>query len=591
MKLLPTYWRIGYVLAFLVLSIALFSGTHVVFGHGGACVLELAMSDNPDPVIPEGDVVYHLTLRNVGTQNCTGGGVLLKNTFDPRVNYVSHAVIPADYPSLASPVISSLEHYVQFNFAVMQPGDIRDIDITVNVPTSFLCGGHLANHAEFFSDQTGWSDAATENTEVVCPTDENSRPIITLIGSSTVQIERGQAYTDPGATALDDEDGDITSLIAVTGLPVNTSSTGSSTIAYNVMDSRGAAAPEVTRSVIVIATSSVGGGGDDVSPTSTVSTSTAPVTPPVSDNPPTSDESHPIVTVGGGSGTFPPASPVVVAIGNDGGGSVSAGNSASGATVVTAQECNYLLEYIRFGFQNNPTEVRKLQAFLRDFEGFQNLQVTGFYDSITFEAVKAFQMRYSKDVLEPWGLLEPTGYVYITTKKKINEIYCSKQFPLTDAQVNEVENSRKILERLRDQGVPSQEFEGGLGGIPSSTGLASEMSTSTVTGTQLAIEEVPTSSLVFGTTWATSSESGRLSGSLAAIFAVAPWMWILLAILLALLFLLLWRMFALPKYERSKDIDTLENVEHSEGDLVDEAGLVPQEFIELQLDVDEPKLI
>ena len=114
-------------------------------------------------------------------------------------------------------------------------------------------------------------------------------------------------------------------------------------------------------------------------------------------------------------------------------------------------------------------------------------------------------MRYSKDVLEPWGLLEPTGYVYITTKKKINEIYCSKQFPLTDAQVNEVENSRKILERLRDQGVPSQEFEGGLGGIPSSTGLASEMSTSTVTGTQLAIEEVPTSSLVFGTTWATSS--------------------------------------------------------------------------------------
>ncbi|CAG0960926.1 hypothetical protein METP3_00821 [Methanosarcinales archaeon] len=63
------------------------------------------------------------------------------------------------------------------------------------------------------------------------PLDEN--PIITLLGFDPVTIEAGFSYADAGATALDDVDGDITSLIETVN-PVNTSAVGIYTVTYNV---------------------------------------------------------------------------------------------------------------------------------------------------------------------------------------------------------------------------------------------------------------------------------------------------------------------------------------------------------------------
>ena len=50
-------------------------------------------------------------------------------------------------------------------------------------------------------------------------------PTITLIGPSSVNHQQGTPYTDPGATAFDNEDGDMTSRIT-TDNPVNVNSTG-----------------------------------------------------------------------------------------------------------------------------------------------------------------------------------------------------------------------------------------------------------------------------------------------------------------------------------------------------------------------------
>jgi len=58
--------------------------------------------------------------------------------------------------------------------------------------------------------------------------------------------------------------------------------------------------------------------------------------------------------------------------------------------------------------------------------------------------------------LEPWGHTGPTGYVYILTLKKINEIYCQRLFPLNEAQVNEIIAFRALLESLRAQGIIPQ---------------------------------------------------------------------------------------------------------------------------------------
>ena len=62
---------------------------------------------------------------------------------------------------------------------------------------------------------------------------DTTLPVITLLGDDVVTLEVGDTYTDAGATATDNYDGDITSSI-VTVSTVNTAIVGSYTVAYNV---------------------------------------------------------------------------------------------------------------------------------------------------------------------------------------------------------------------------------------------------------------------------------------------------------------------------------------------------------------------
>lgn len=81
-------------------------------------------------------------------------------------------------------------------------------------------------------------------------------PAITLLGNSTVTITEGDVYTDAGATALDSNDGDLTSSI-VTSNSVNTAVVGSYSVTYNVSDAAGNPATQVTRTVVVQAVDSI----------------------------------------------------------------------------------------------------------------------------------------------------------------------------------------------------------------------------------------------------------------------------------------------------------------------------------------------
>lgn len=123
--------------------------------------------------------------------------------------------------------------------------------------------------------------------------------------------------------------------------------------------------------------------------------------------------------------------------GGGGGGSSSGGSrsSSSGGRIILPQGqvlgvvtgCpEYLKKYIRQNRANDPLEVIKLQLFLRHYEGFANLAVTGVYDTPTIIAVAVFQIRHSPDVLGPWGISQPTGFVFVTTRLAINNIYCGR---------------------------------------------------------------------------------------------------------------------------------------------------------------------
>ncbi|MFT7330239.1 MAG: hypothetical protein ACI848_000302 [Roseivirga sp.] len=82
-------------------------------------------------------------------------------------------------------------------------------------------------------------------------------PLITLIGDSTMNVTLGDLFTDPGATALDEVDGDITKNIVVGGNTVDTAVEGTYTITYDVTDAQGNEAMRVERIVIVAAISCV----------------------------------------------------------------------------------------------------------------------------------------------------------------------------------------------------------------------------------------------------------------------------------------------------------------------------------------------
>ncbi|MDP2655240.1 MAG: DUF5011 domain-containing protein [bacterium] len=77
-------------------------------------------------------------------------------------------------------------------------------------------------------------------------------PTIAILGSATTTAEFGSTFTDPGATAHDDIDGDLTSAIRVTG-SINTNIIGTTTLTYAVTNSQGFSAT-TTRAVVVACT-------------------------------------------------------------------------------------------------------------------------------------------------------------------------------------------------------------------------------------------------------------------------------------------------------------------------------------------------
>ena len=63
-------------------------------------------------------------------------------------------------------------------------------------------------------------------------------PVLTLLGEALVEVPSGNTYTDAGAAAEDNIDGDISGSIIVT-TAVNTAIVGDYIITYNVADVAG----------------------------------------------------------------------------------------------------------------------------------------------------------------------------------------------------------------------------------------------------------------------------------------------------------------------------------------------------------------
>jgi PKD repeat protein len=88
----------------------------------------------------------------------------------------------------------------------------------------------------------------------VIVSEDITSPVITLLGSDTVYIEQYRAYTDAGATALDQLNGNLTPDMYNDPNTVSTISTdnpGTYTLKFNVKDANGNAAVQRTRTVVI----------------------------------------------------------------------------------------------------------------------------------------------------------------------------------------------------------------------------------------------------------------------------------------------------------------------------------------------------
>ncbi|MCK5059854.1 MAG: DUF5011 domain-containing protein [Candidatus Pacebacteria bacterium] len=371
------------------------------------------------------------------------------------------------------------------------------------VPTQ--CSDQIDNDGDEnidINDPACHTDGDPENPDSYDPAldSENEKPVITLIGSN-LTVTVGTSYTDEGATANDPEDGDITADIVVGGDSVDTSTPGSYTITYNVMDSESLAADEVTRTVTVESTGGTGGGGGCTSncgggggggPISTLQifnetveqagpgavvvkwntnlsatrkvlygteSISSLILPPVYGYATTTSQItdplltlHSVIITGLTPGETYYFRPWAFGSGHIATGIELTIVPGTSSAPVAPQSCYYLYDFLKQGENNNPIEVRKLQVFLNEFEG-ENLEVNGVFDDATFNAVSRFQEKYQGDILTPWGHSASTGYVYILTKKQVNEIYCQNAFPVTVLEQDEINSFHSFILSLTEAGI------------------------------------------------------------------------------------------------------------------------------------------
>ena len=80
---------------------------------------------------------------------------------------------------------------------------------------------------------------------------DTTAPTITLKGANPQFVNKGTAYVDPGYTADDDVDGDISNEVKVSGT-VDVNTEGTYELKYNVADKAGNNADEKSRTVKVL---------------------------------------------------------------------------------------------------------------------------------------------------------------------------------------------------------------------------------------------------------------------------------------------------------------------------------------------------
>jgi hypothetical protein len=208
----------------------------------------------------DGDISADVTVIGSVDHTVLGSYVLRYNVSDSSGNVAQERSRVVDVVDTTAPVIALLGDnpvVLAAGTPYVEPGytatDNCDGDVTGEVlVTGSVDHGSVGSYVLSYNVSDSSGNAAQEQTRTVNVVD-TSAPIITLLGENPMTLEVGTPYSEPGCTATDSEDGDITANVVVTGT-VDHTVLGSYTLRYNVSDTSGNPADEKTRIVNVVDT-------------------------------------------------------------------------------------------------------------------------------------------------------------------------------------------------------------------------------------------------------------------------------------------------------------------------------------------------
>lgn len=177
---------------------------------------------------------------------------------------------PPPPPDTTAPVITlkgANPQIVDFGSTYVELGatasDGVDGDLTgsIVVGTGGLDTRRLGSYPVTYDVKDAAGNAARTVTRTVQVVDRTP-PVITLSGADPQRLTVGGSYSEAGAKASDDVDGDLSAGIRIDRSALDTSKAGTYSVRYDVADRSGNAAPTITRQVIVEAAPPTGGSQD-----------------------------------------------------------------------------------------------------------------------------------------------------------------------------------------------------------------------------------------------------------------------------------------------------------------------------------------
>jgi len=201
-----------------------------------------------------GETNTSLVLTSVNAGNDGNYTVVVSNDWGSVTSNVSTFTVATNSPVITLVGAGSVTHEAATSYTDAGATAVDALD--GNLTASIVVAGHgfdntaIGDHNVTFNVSDAGGNAAAQKVRTVTVVDTTA-PVITLVGDANVSHPITTAWNDPGTTAIDTCDGNLSAQVAVSGT-VDVNATGTNVLTYHVSDAAGNAATTVTRTVNVI---------------------------------------------------------------------------------------------------------------------------------------------------------------------------------------------------------------------------------------------------------------------------------------------------------------------------------------------------